>query len=56
MFGVVSSLHPMQIKIARQELFDLFLVATMVANGVTRIYTYNHQHFARFAGIEVLTP
>jgi predicted nucleic acid-binding protein len=46
----------MQIKIARQELFDLFLVATMVANGVTRIYTYNHQHFARFAGIEVLTP
>jgi predicted nucleic acid-binding protein len=41
---------------ARQEIFDLFLVATMMANGVTRIYTYNQQHFTRFAGIEVLTP
>jgi predicted nucleic acid-binding protein len=45
--------HP---QITRQEVFDLFLVATMMANGVTRIYTYNHQHFTRFAGIEVLTP
>ena len=45
--------HP---QTARQEIFDLFLVATMLANGVTRIYTYNHQHFTRFAGVEVLTP
>jgi predicted nucleic acid-binding protein len=45
--------HP---QVARQEIFDLFLVATMLANGVTRIYTYNQQHFTRFAGIEVLTP
>src|SRR5882724_1566617 len=45
--------HP---QVARQEVFDLFLVATMMANGVTRIYTYNQQHFTRFAGIEVLTP
>ena len=45
--------HP---QVARQEIFDLFLVATMLASGVTRIYTYNHQHFTRFAGIEVLTP
>ena len=45
--------HP---QVARQEIFDLFLVATMMANGVTRISTYNPQHFTRFAGIEVLTP
>jgi toxin-antitoxin system PIN domain toxin len=45
--------HP---QVARQEIFDLFLVATMMANGVTRIYTYNQQHFTRFAGIEILTP
>jgi predicted nucleic acid-binding protein len=45
--------HP---EVTRQEIFDLFLVATMLANGVTRIYTYNQQHFTRFAGIEVLTP
>jgi toxin-antitoxin system PIN domain toxin len=45
--------HP---QVARQEIFDLFLVATMMANGITRIYTYNQQHFTRFAGIEVLTP
>jgi toxin-antitoxin system PIN domain toxin len=45
--------HP---QVTRQEIFDLFLVATMMANGIIRIYTYNHQHFTRFAGIEVLTP
>ncbi len=44
--------HP---HIARQEISDLFLVATMRASGVTRIYTYNRQHFARFVGIDVLT-
>jgi hypothetical protein len=40
--------HP---QVSRQEIFDLFLVATMMANGVTRIYTYNQQHFTRFTGI-----
>jgi predicted nucleic acid-binding protein len=45
--------HP---QVTRQDIFDLFLVATMMANGVTRIYTFNQQHFTRFAGVEVLTP
>jgi toxin-antitoxin system PIN domain toxin len=45
--------HP---QVARQEIFDLYLVATMLCNGVTRIYTYNQQHFSHFRGIEVLTP
>lgn len=45
--------HP---QVTRQDIFDLFLVATMFANGVTCIYTYNQEHFTRFEGIEVLTP
>jgi predicted nucleic acid-binding protein len=45
--------HP---QVARQEIFNLFLVATVLANGVARIYSYNQQHFTRFAGIDVLTP
>jgi predicted nucleic acid-binding protein len=45
--------HP---QVTRQDIFDLFLVATMFANSVTRIYTYNRDHFTRFEGIEVLTP
>lgn len=43
-------------QVARQEVFDLYLVATMLSNGVSRIYTYNQEHFRRFEGIEVLTP
>lgn len=45
--------HP---QVRGPEVFDLFLVATMLSSGVTRIYTYNQQHFSRFQGIEVLTP
>ena len=40
----------------RQEVFDLFLVDTMLANSVTRIYTYNREHFTHFDGITVLAP
>jgi toxin-antitoxin system PIN domain toxin len=43
-------------QVTRQDVFDLFLVATMVANDITRIYTYNQEHFTRFEGIEVLRP
>ena len=35
---------------------DARLVATMLANGVTRILTFNGTHFARFAEITVETP
>ena len=45
--------HP---QIARQDIFDCVLVATMQANGVRRIYAYNRQHFTPFAAIEVLKP
>ena len=43
-------------QVTRQDIFDLFLAATMLANGITQIYTYNQEHFTRFEGIEVLTP
>ena len=37
-------------------IFDLQLVATMLANGVRRIYTYNRSDFETFAELDVLTP
>jgi len=42
--------------VKQQEIFDLQLVATMVSNGVTRIYTYNEDDFKRFTEIAVLHP
>ncbi len=35
-------------KITRQEIFDLQLVATMLFNNVTNIYTYNKPDFSKF--------
>jgi toxin-antitoxin system PIN domain toxin len=36
--------------------FDLQLIATMQANGVQKVYTYDTEHFSGFDGIEPLTP
>jgi len=36
--------------------FDLQIVATMLAHGVTRLFTYNVHDFNRFAGLEVVEP
>ena len=36
--------------------FDLQLVATMLANGVRKIYTFDRSHFEHFSEIEVTTP
>jgi len=44
--------HP----VTRGAVFDAQLVATMLANGVSRIYTYDRSHFERFEELEVLTP
>ena len=40
----------------RQIVFDAQLVATMLSNNVTRIYTYNQDDFLKFEEVEVLTP
>ena len=38
------------------RIFDLKLVATMLSNGVRRLYTYNEEHFKDFEEIEVVVP
>jgi predicted nucleic acid-binding protein len=38
------------------EVFDLQIAATMLANGVPRIYTYNTSDFEAFKELAVSTP
>ena len=38
------------------DVFDLQIVATMQANGIQRIYTFNTGDFSPFPEIEHLTP
>ena len=40
--------------IRKQEIFDAQLVAAMLSNNVTRIYTFNRNHFSKFSEIQVL--
>jgi toxin-antitoxin system PIN domain toxin len=39
-----------------RKIFDLQLVATMISNNVTNLYTYNFNDFTEFKEIEVLSP
>ena len=43
-------------QVTRQTIFDLFIVATMLGNGVSRIYTFNESDFALFTEIETMRP
>jgi len=38
------------------NVFDLQIVATMQANGINRIYTFNSDDFTMFPELVVLTP
>ena len=38
------------------NIFDLQIVATMQANGINRIYTFNSDDFKVFPELTVLTP
>lgn len=38
------------------EVFDLQLVATMLANGVIHIYTFNQSDFLKYSEIQALLP
>jgi predicted nucleic acid-binding protein len=38
------------------SIHDLHLAATMLENGITKIYTFNVQDFEPIPGIEVLNP
>lgn len=42
--------------VARGGVFDLQLVATMLGNGIRKIYTLNRADFEPFDEIEVLSP
>lgn len=42
--------------VTAQDVHDVNLAATMLANGVHRLYTFDREDFARFAEIEVLMP
>lgn len=42
--------------VSGRQIFDALLVATMLGNGVHRIYTFNRADFASFSEIDVLTP
>lgn len=45
-----------QHRVIGRKVFDVQLVATMVGNGVRKIYTFNVADFQLFPGIQVLTP
>ena len=51
-FGDLVDRYP----VVAQHAFDAYLVATMLGNGVTRIYAFNAVHFESFDPIEVLVP
>jgi predicted nucleic acid-binding protein len=38
------------------DIFDLQIVATMQANGIQRIYTFNTEDFKAFSELAVLSP
>ena len=40
----------------RGAIFDYQLIASMLANGITQVYTFDRSDFERFPEIEVLTP
>jgi predicted nucleic acid-binding protein len=44
--------HP----VTGQNVFDIQLAATMLGNGVRRIYTWNVRDFRRFRELQVLVP
>ncbi len=43
-------------KVSAQHAFDAFLAATMLGNGVRRIYTFNRSDFEAFTEIEAVSP
>jgi len=42
--------------IGKQQVFDAFLVATMLDNGVRTIYTQNTKDFVRYSELQAINP
>ncbi|MDZ7290984.1 MAG: type II toxin-antitoxin system VapC family toxin [candidate division KSB1 bacterium] len=49
--GLVSKYPAM-----REHIFDLYLAATALDNGINRICTWNVKHFRKLSEVEVRTP
>jgi predicted nucleic acid-binding protein len=43
-------------KVRGSDIFDLQIVATMLANGVRKIFTFDRTHFEFIPELEVITP
>ena len=43
-------------RVTGASLFDFQIIATMLGNGLTRVYTYNRSDFEKVHEIDVLTP
>jgi predicted nucleic acid-binding protein len=43
-------------KLKGNTVFDAYLVATMMSNGIHTIATNNTKHFSQFEGIKVINP
>lgn len=41
---------------SKRRVFDMFLAATMISNGVEEILTYNTKDFEHFKGIKAIRP
>jgi len=52
--GLLSLLH--RHPVMGGDVFDLQIVATMKANSIDRIYTFNTEDFVAFSELSVLTP
>ena len=53
-FVALSMIKKMDLKGA--DIFDAYLVATMISNNVSVIYTDNKKDFTKYVGIKVLNP
>ena len=52
---ILDSFLPQQ-PVTGQDIHDLHIAATMLSNGITKIYTFNVKDFEPILGIEVLNP
>ncbi len=44
------------VNIKNKEIFDTFLVATMLSHNIHTVFTHNVKDFQKFEGIEVINP
>lgn len=57
-FQTISIFNQLLLKnqTTRKKVFDLFLLATMLSNGVKQILTYNSKDYSQFPQIQTIIP